>query len=131
MTNTSNAVPPIEAVIGHWFALGEVHIVFAEADGRQFILDKETLDRSFGDYLASGQTWGRREGAFPLAGGANEEEKMRAYHEAGHAVVCIDEGIKVEFVTIIPSKGRHDEVRLGFCQYDGSGRRAYAFRGVV
>ena len=49
----SELVPPIEAIIGHWFALGEVNIVFREHDGRQFYLVMPTLERSYGTFLAA------------------------------------------------------------------------------
>jgi hypothetical protein len=111
-------VPPIDAVIGHWFACGEVHIVFAEDDGRQFYLIKETLERSYGTFLGPGQTWARREEPAPLRGIAREQGMLRAYHEAGHAVACTDERIKVEYVTILPHRGWDDERLLGYCQYD-------------
>ncbi len=111
-------VPPIEAVIGHWFACGEVHIVFAEGDGRQFFLIKETRERFYGTFLDPGHDWARREEPAPLTGAARDQGMLRAYHEAGHAVACIDEGIKVEYVTIIPQVGWNGEQFLGLCQYD-------------
>jgi hypothetical protein len=111
-------VPPIDAIVGHWFAGGEVHIVFAGKDGRQFFLVKETLERVFGDFLEPSQIWSRRENPVPLRGVDLEEARLRAFHEAGHAVVCVDEAINVEFVTIIPSTGWNGQRQLGFCQYD-------------
>jgi hypothetical protein len=110
----SELVPPIEAIIGHWLALGEVNIVFREHDGRQFYLVMPTLERSYGTFLAPGQTWGRRDESRALKGIPRE----RAFHEAGHALAAIDEGIKVEYVTILPHTGWDGERRLGYCQYD-------------
>jgi hypothetical protein len=114
----SERVPPIEAIFGHWFAAGEVHIVFTEDDGRQFFLVKPTLERSYGSFLDPGQTWARRDEPAPLQGIARAQGMLRAFHEAGHAVACIDEGIKVEYVTIVGHTGWNDEPRLGYCQYD-------------
>jgi hypothetical protein len=111
-------VPPIDAVVGHWYAGGEVHIIFAEDDGRQFFLTKETQERCYGTFLGSDQTWARREEPGPLRGIARDQGMLRAYHEAGHAVACIDEGIKVEYVTIISHVGWNGERLLGYCQYD-------------
>jgi hypothetical protein len=111
-------VPPIGAVIGHWFACGEVHIVFGEDDGRQFFLTKQTLERCYGTFLDPGQTWARRDEPTPLQGVAREQGMLRAYHEAGHAVACAVEGIKVEYVTIVPHLGWNGERLLGYCQYD-------------
>jgi hypothetical protein len=117
-SQVSELVPPIEAIIGHWLACGEVHIVFAERDGRQFYLVKETLERSYGTFLAPGQAWARRDEPSPLRGSAREQAEVRAFHEAGHAVVCIDQGIKVEYVTIIPHRWWNGGLLLGYCQYD-------------
>jgi hypothetical protein len=118
MTIEDNSDPPIEAIIGHWFAAGEVHIVFADPDGRQFYLVKETRERSYGNFLDPDQTWGVRDRLTPLRGIERAEGMLRAVHEAGHAVACILEGIRVEFITIVPSRGWNGERRLGFCQYD-------------
>src|SRR5262245_54190607 len=76
-------VPPIEAIVGYWFACGEVHIVFDEGDGRQFYLLKDTLERSHGNFLTPGQTWSRRDEPVPLQGAGRIEGLLRAYHEAG------------------------------------------------
>jgi hypothetical protein len=111
-------VPPIDAIVGHWYACGEVHIVFAEDDGRQFSLIKETLERCHGTFLNPGQTWARRDEPAPLRGTARDQGMLRAYHEAGHAVACVAEGIKVEYVTILPHRGWNGERLLGYCQYD-------------
>jgi hypothetical protein len=111
-------VPPIDAVVGHWFADGEVHVVFTEGDGRQFFLLKETLERCYGTFLGPDQTWARRDPPAPLRGIARDQGMLRAYHEAGHAVACTDEGIKVEYVTILPHRGWNGERLLGYCQYD-------------
>ena len=37
----------------------------------------------------------------------------RVVHEAGHAVVCFDVGIGVEYVTLASGQGR-----MGYCQYE-------------
>lgn len=116
--NDDSLVPPIEAVIGHWFACGKVHIVFAESDGRQFFLMQEDHERAYGTFLKPGQHWNRRDEPTPLQGRARDEGILRAYHEAGHSVICIDEGLKVEYITIVPHLGWNDERRLGYCQYD-------------
>jgi hypothetical protein len=113
-----SSVPPIEAVIGHWFGIGEVHIVFTDDDGRQFILLKETRERFYGSFLAPGQSWASEGKCRPLQGGERVRMAARAYHEAGHAVACIDEGIKVEYVTIVPQMLWNDLPVLGYCQYD-------------
>jgi hypothetical protein len=111
-------VPPIDTRLGHWFACGEVHVVFPGDDGRQFFLIKETLERCHGTFLDTGQTWARRDEPAPLRGIARDEAMPRAYHEAGHAVACVAEGIKVEYVTILPHMGWGGERLLGYCQYD-------------
>jgi hypothetical protein len=110
--------PSMDAIIGHWFACGVVHIVFAEADGQQFYLLPGSLERSYGVFLDPGQTWGRRDPPMPIQGTARAQAMLRAFHEAGHAVACIDEGIKVEYITIVSHAGMSGEPRLGFCQYD-------------
>jgi hypothetical protein len=114
----SEPVPRIEDILGHWFAVGEVHLVFREPDGRQFFLTKDTRERVHGTFLDAGQTWGRREEPSPLRGDAREQVKVRAFHEAGHAVGCVDEGVKVEYVTIFSGTGWGGESFLGYCQYD-------------
>src|SRR5437660_9479013 len=85
-------LPGVDAIIGHWFAAGEVQIVFADEDNRQFILPKESLDlqtgsceRFYGRFLDPGQVWARRDPPTPLQGEARDREILKAYHEAGHA----------------------------------------------
>jgi hypothetical protein len=100
--NADDQVPPIERLIGHWFDGRAVHKVFIEDDGRQFILVKEeTLVRLYDRYLEPGVTRGRRCAPTPISEAVRERAKPRAYHEAGHALICVDEGIKVEYVTIM------------------------------
>jgi hypothetical protein len=95
--------------IGYLFD-GAVHIVFQGEDGRQYFLMGECP--IYGNFLPAGEDWASW--ATPPEGGTRPVAlTRRAYHEAGHAAVCLGEGIGVEYVTIAPSAGKS-----GYCHYD-------------
>jgi hypothetical protein len=71
----------------------------------------------YGHFLEEGSTWGRLHDGRPRPSGPCCDART-ATHEAGHAVICADEGIKVQYVTGLAGAGWHGEGRLGFCQYD-------------
>ena len=106
--------PGIDDIVGHVFDGIDVYIVFRDADSRQFWFIPETGERWYGTYLEEGQTW--RPPAAPCPDGYCDRQK--AIHEAGHAVICADEGIRVEYVTVLPSSGTDGEQLLGQCRYD-------------
>jgi hypothetical protein len=87
------------------------------ADGRQFIFDEEIGEGPYREFLAPCQTWGI------LRSGGGQYNHRDATHETGHAVICIDEGLRAEYVTVIP-KTVHDPTtggerpRPGYCRYD-------------
>jgi hypothetical protein len=100
--------PPLDDLLGHVFDGSYVHKAFRGVEGRQFYLSviDGARDRVHGDWLAEGCTWRRLDGG-PHPDGNYCNERI-AIHEAGHAVTCVDQGIKVEYVTGVPF----------FCQYD-------------
>jgi hypothetical protein len=94
--------PPLDDLLGHVFGQGHVHPVFREADGRQFYLlqCEDGRERVHGDssFLDEGCTWRRLDEGLPDRR-RNWYEERTAVHEAGHAVIGVDQGIKVEYVT--------------------------------
>jgi hypothetical protein len=110
-----NGSPSIDSILGHFFDGSEVHIVFCEADGRQFIMCKESSERSHITFLKEGCTW-----SSSVAGLALHDycDKRIAIHEAGHAVITVLEGIKVEYVTVVPFIGSNGAQYRGLCQID-------------
>jgi hypothetical protein len=107
--------PCIDSIVGHWFAR-DVQAIFSDADG-QFFLEPEERKRIDGFFLEPGQGWAVRDRFQPSFGEARQQDMLRAVHEAGHAVACIDQGIRVEFLTIVRGSGINRE-RLAYCQYD-------------
>jgi hypothetical protein len=100
--------PPLDDLLGHVFDGRHVCKVFRGPDGRQFYLfeidgarERVPPDRP-GDWLAEGCTWRRLDGG-PHPGGDYCDERI-----AVHEVTCVDQGIKVEYVTGVTF----------FCQYD-------------
>jgi hypothetical protein len=114
--SSDSVVPPVDFVLGHYFDGREVHIVFRDPEDaeRQFIVIKEERARLPGKFLEKGASWARH----PQAPVGNYSQEWKAFHEAGHAVMCVREGIKVEFVTAVPSPSWGGEPTLGYCQYD-------------
>jgi hypothetical protein len=112
--NTPKREPQLDDLLGHFFDEAEVHMIFLEPDGRQFFLDMEEDNaRIHGTFLAPGQTWARRS---PPLGPYCDERK--AIHEAGHAVICADEDIRVEYVTVVAHPGPLGKTFHGRCRYD-------------
>jgi hypothetical protein len=111
-----NVIPPPKDAIGHFFDGFEVHMVFRNSDGGQFYVLKDTRERVPGFFLADGKTWARRDEGQPAQG--DWCDARRAIHEAGHAVICADEGIKVEYMTCLPFSGWNGTLYHGWCQFD-------------
>jgi hypothetical protein len=82
-----------ESIIGHTLLGNKVLAVHLAEDGRQYIkIPEEDDEPLYGNYLMPGQTWDSP--AFPpLQGSQRVQAEPLAYHEAGHAVACIDEGL--------------------------------------
>lgn len=102
--------------IGHDCFGGEVRAVYADSCGPYQLLDDGDEDgprRQTGHWLGAGQDWSSRGVKGQLDANRRPVMMRRAVHEAGHAIICLDEGIKIEFVTIAVGQGR-----LGYCQYD-------------
>jgi hypothetical protein len=114
--------PTAENTIGHVFHGCDVHRVCRGPGGRQFIVNAQTGECAYGEgackeFLAPDQTW-RSTGS----GGGPHEQRV-AVHEAGHAVICIDERARAEFVTVVPtllpgSALFGKRMRIGYCCYD-------------
>jgi hypothetical protein len=117
-TNAAKDEPQLNDLLGHFFDGAEVHMIFREPDGRQFhLLAAEPGARVHCNLLEPGQTWARRDGGLlPQTGSYCDERK--AIHEAGHAVICADEGIKIEYVTVIAHDGPLGMTFHGRCRYD-------------
>jgi hypothetical protein len=108
--------PRDDDIIGHLFDGYEVHPIFRAPDGSQFLMDKVTRERSADIYLAPGETWARWGAA--LVPGRVYGDRRKAIHEAGHAVVCADEGIRVEYVTVVSFIHWSGTTFFGWCQHD-------------
>jgi hypothetical protein len=118
MNDSAKATEPTpDDILGHYFYGGEVHIVFCDHQGGQFLFLPETSERVTGGFLAAGRKWARAEG-HPPSGRGGYCDDWKAVHEAGHAVICADEGIKVEYATVVPSHVPGQGKTLGFCRYD-------------
>jgi hypothetical protein len=106
----------VKRPIGHFFDGWKVEPVYTDLLGQYILIDQDDggePQRLNGRFLNEGQDWLSR----GVSGQFNENQRLvmmrRAVHESGHAVICLEEGIAVEYITIAPKQGQ-----LGYCQYE-------------
>jgi hypothetical protein len=106
----------MEPPIGHHFDGEIVHPVYIDSLGRQHILLEEgegaVNDPIYGPWLDEGKDWFSPGVIGPLSEYFRRKTERRAFHEAGHAGICFDLGIAVEYIAVPLGD------RKGRCQYD-------------
>jgi hypothetical protein len=109
-------IDPSHKVLGHKWTGSDVLVIYEDHAKGQYYIHPATQCRIYPvskPHLIEGQDWldmGKWTCTFSNA------ERI-AIHEAGHAGVCLVEGIKVEFITIEPCQAVGERLS-GICQID-------------